>query len=756
MKTTKIAYVIRSIMPCLAGGLLLGCGTDEPNATYTGDEAESISVASAALTAGVKSGIGPGSYDLDSKSDLGVFSPATNPTMRIRQSTGSGFNAAASQGSNFCSNTAMLLDGDFNNDQLDDIACVDGTSIKVRKRKSDLTGFDAASTWLTWAAMPANATVLVGDFAVSNSSRKDDVAFYNPSDNSIWVGVSNGSTFATPTRWISGFCGGGTLYVGDYDGDAMEDIACYNPSDGSVRVAKSTGTAFQAPTTWLSSWCLTGGSIHVANYSGDSNQRDDLACVQPNGTVTSVAVSNGTTFTASANWLVSPGFGSNAGTYIGADYTGDGKYDLGFCDSTNNSFKVAVSSGTAFAQPAQWIAPGGIDCSTRVFASGTRDNDSTVGQQTLADWTFMVYLDADNNLSDYAAMDLAEMQTAAASSRVNIIVMLDTYYSDDEFQGDCVYLKVTSGSNGTALKNLGECNMSDWHNMANFASWATAKYPAKRYSLTVWDHGAGWTKDVKASSEPGKSFCVDDHPGSSTGPTSISVANGDWRSALQAMNTRVGRKLDLVAFDACLMAMWEVGAATAPYANYFVASEANIPGTGYMYDGIVAPLVTTPTMNARTLGGLMVSSYNYSRATLALIDPTRIAAVTTAVSNLGTALRANPSQYAAVETIRTSSSVYRFFDEDGYDHFADVGMLGSALNAATGLPTAIRNAGASVNSAVTSAVLQKKMTGSYSNASGLSIYMPALNAHTKPDYYNGAGAVWASAQWDEFLRSFAP
>ena len=42
-----------------------------------------------------------------------------------------------------------------------------------------------------------------------------------------------------------------------------------------------------------------------------------------------------------------------------------------------------------------------------------------------------------------------------------------------------------------------------------------------------------------------------------------------------------GKKVDIIAFDACLMADIEIAYALQPYANYQVSSQQMVPGPGY-------------------------------------------------------------------------------------------------------------------------------------------------------------------------------
>jgi hypothetical protein len=43
-------------------------------------------------------------------------------------------------------------------------------------------------------------------------------------------------------------------------------------------------------------------------------------------------------------------------------------------------------------------------------------------------WTFMVYIDADNNLDPYAELDLKEMESIGSTGDVNIVALVDLLY----------------------------------------------------------------------------------------------------------------------------------------------------------------------------------------------------------------------------------------------------------------------------------------------------------------------------------------
>lgn len=120
--------------------------------------------------------------------------------------------------------------------------------------------------------------------------------------------------------------------------------------------------------------------------------------------------------------------------------------------------------------------------------------------------------------------------------------------------------------------------MGDPANLQKFLQTATTQFPAKRYSLVFGDHGAGWVGIVSDESANGDTLDTD-----------------ELQTALKDITAKNG-KLDLIGFDACLMANFEAAKAVAPFAKTMVASEELEPGYGWNYTPLMALLVQNPQM----------------------------------------------------------------------------------------------------------------------------------------------------------------
>src|SRR3989449_7455453 len=177
-----------------------------------------------------------------------------------------------------------------------------------------------------------------------------------------------------------------------------------------------------------------------------------------------------------------------------------------------------------------------------------------------ADWTFLVYMDADNNLEDYGIADFLEMAAVGSTSRVNIVVQFDRAAGYNSQYGDWTDTKrflVQAGMTPTpanALMNLSEVDMADPASLVSFVTWGAAAYPARHYFLDLWDHGLGW-----------QGVILDMNP-------NAFMTTAQLASALSQIRTALGRTVDIVGLDACRLTL-EIMDELQPHADYLVGSQ---------------------------------------------------------------------------------------------------------------------------------------------------------------------------------------
>lgn len=269
------------------------------------------------------------------------------------------------------------------------------------------------------------------------------------------------------------------------------------------------------------------------------------------------------------------------------------------------------------------------------------DNNST---SRLAKWTFMVYMVADNNLDPYAYLDFLEMESVGSTSDVNIIVLADLIHVN----GTVMYYVEKNGSTVIwgSWSNEYELNMGDPRTLAWFINEAALRYPAQHYALILWDHGDSWN-----------GFGWDE-------------TNNDYLTIeeIKEALSNINIKIDLLGFDACLMASIEVAYTLSLTGNVdvMIASEEYVPAYGWPYDKILSKLVENPNMTPEELAKVIVNEYieSYSKgsqgfapyATMSAINMNKIGEIVSHLGDLSRYLLDNINIYKSFVKAASQSS----------------------------------------------------------------------------------------------------
>jgi hypothetical protein len=235
------------------------------------------------------------------------------------------------------------------------------------------------------------------------------------------------------------------------------------------------------------------------------------------------------------------------------------------------------------------------------------------------EWTVMVYLAGDNNLSEnmiYSLNDLANIGVANGSgkrSNVNLLAFFDgnsltapTYYFDyseekaykHPIEKDDIYH--TSGrapipAKTKAFDNDGDSSSA--YSIMNFVRWCieTRRRKAKNYAIIFSGHSFGFH---------GTSFLRDEGTGGF-------ITLFEFRQALEKIiEYYTKEKIAILGFDSCVMSMLEVGYELKDTAQVFVASEGSLPNAGWGYAPMLKEFMAS---NSETLNlSLKQKSQNYS------------------------------------------------------------------------------------------------------------------------------------------------
>lgn len=201
---------------------------------------------------------------------------------------------------------------------------------------------------------------------------------------------------------------------------------------------------------------------------------------------------------------------------------------------------------------------------------GNKQDTSAVDKKK---WTVLLYSAADNNLERALASDVAELEAVGSNKNMNVLVQLDRGENPSSFSGGWDGCKrfYLNGDNDTSkidspsLKDMGQVNMADPKVLADFVSWGIKNYPAENYMLVVSNHGAGWQGIAEDESHNGW------------------MNMQMFREGLEMAQKETGEKIDVLGFDACLMANTEVAYELKDVANYMVASQNTEGAEGWPY-----------------------------------------------------------------------------------------------------------------------------------------------------------------------------
>lgn len=271
------------------------------------------------------------------------------------------------------------------------------------------------------------------------------------------------------------------------------------------------------------------------------------------------------------------------------------------------------------------------------------------------DWTLLVYMAGDNDLSPYAIWDLEEMEGRFESGR----------YAGSTLKSDLVVQADTAGATGIRRLHIFQredrpyvaaTSINEFKNrgpetvrspiaellpesppsrqgLQDFLQWGVQQYPAERYMVVIWGHGQGWlgapneitatdVANLHAAAPSGQLTTALNQvallPQPPTTPSARSfggiaidpaTGNGlsvdDLNQALTATVeiTLEGRPLDVYASDACLMQMAEVAREISDTSRYIVGSAQVQSYLGLPYRRLMYELNTGRFLSGGALVG---------------------------------------------------------------------------------------------------------------------------------------------------------
>ncbi len=418
----------------------------------------------------------------------------------------------------------------------------------------------------------------------------------------------------------------------------------------------------------------------------------------------------------------------------------------------------------------------------------------------------MVYFAADNNLDANAMRNLYDMwkfiSAVASDEKIQLVAQIDRAAQNIP----TTRYHFTGGDKGSvkayAVEELGETNSGSAEALVEFVQWAveTRQLRAERYMLVLWGHGkalddgdgcdaapqptsmglavqrpllklqnltreistldAEEIRDILSGIGNTTVFGPDETPTDATATTTKdglppdSLNNQELKRALAEICEVLGKKLDVLGMDACLMGMAEFYFQVRESVDYAVGSQETIPTDSWPYQSILKTFNTRPDASTPELAGEIVRHYveHYKQAkpgastTLSACDLGKFDGLQRGVGDLGAALAGNLTGEVMKALAKARRRTQSFFVKD----YVDLVDFCEKLREECGLQIVKDRCGAVIDAVrkerfVTSTAASTSLE---KTAHGISIYLPTITS-----CYVGLDFSRAT-HWDDFLFAF--
>jgi hypothetical protein len=397
-------------------------------------------------------------------------------------------------------------------------------------------------------------------------------------------------------------------------------------------------------------------------------------------------------------------------------------------------------------------------------------------------WSFLTYIQADNDLAPFANLNLHDMQKVGSTTDVNVLVQWDK--PKDNITYRYKILQNNLVENNSIKQEMGFYPAKE---LVDSMKWVQKNFAADRHALILWDHGNGVLDRANHQRKlnswlglPGLTRKFWQERGILYDYSQNTfLDNIGLSSACADIKKTIGKNIALLGMDACLMAMIEIAYQVKDSVDYITASQQTEPGTGWPYADVLSSLVGMPTLSTADFAAAIVHAYSnfYSTGanadssyTLSAIDVSKISAATTAFNNVLTAIAQSQAidrttTNAAIKKARTNTLSFYIPDYvdmvDLYDNLTtEFTKLSSTRRKKSSIPSRDRasQAAAAVISAIEiakqaalAAVTASSTGPEYSGkAHGLSLYFPA-NGKVDASYKKTTFAKQTS--WTTLLAS---
>jgi hypothetical protein len=229
-------------------------------------------------------------------------------------------------------------------------------------------------------------------------------------------------------------------------------------------------------------------------------------------------------------------------------------------------------------------------------------------------WKILMYIAADNSLFDHALVSLRQTIEASGLGSTEILMQFD-----GPDQDSAARFRIAAGRKTVEWEATAGYTADRAKRLEHFLDWAAEEDKKSGGKgpifLVLWGHGAGLdhvyvyatasdsTPTIVRPVTPGVKDFLD------AGDANLYVKNIELAPIFRQFTKKIGRKIDVLGLDACLMGMAEIAHEVRESVETMVSSDEDIPDASFPYREIIGALETNPAMDGETLGRFIVDKY---------------------------------------------------------------------------------------------------------------------------------------------------
>lgn len=247
-------------------------------------------------------------------------------------------------------------------------------------------------------------------------------------------------------------------------------------------------------------------------------------------------------------------------------------------------------------------------------------------------WLIYWYVCGSNLESDggAATIDIQEMMRVPVPANVKVLLQAggSKIWRNAVVRSDMTNRFLYDSEGLHVLEVVDDADMGSPDTLASFLRYGEDNFNADHRVFIFWDHGGGSAFGV----------CHDERTNNILDLNEIHDA---FASVFD--NSIENPAFEIVGFDTCLMATYEMANDLYGFARYMVASEETEPGGGWEYTGLLTALSENPAMGGDSFGKAICDTYyegcratwTAGTATLSVVDLSKIPQLRTAYENFG-------------------------------------------------------------------------------------------------------------------------